>query len=280
MDFLARVMADELKQKWGQTAVVENKAGASHTIAIQMVARAEPDGHTLLMAANTLTTNVGFFKTMPYDPVKGLTPIAEMATGALAIAVHPSLPVNSLREFIEYAKQRPGELSYGSNGRGTPQHLAMEFFSSRAGIKMTHVPYPGSAGANRDLVAGFIKSLFISMHQALPLAQSNNIRLLAVSGKTRSPQAPDVPTLSEAGFDGIEVDSWYGLLGPAGMPSEIVARYNNFANEMVTSPHLEKAFQAQGLVPVTRTPAQFGELISQDVARWTRVVQEANIELK
>jgi tripartite-type tricarboxylate transporter receptor subunit TctC len=232
------------------------------------------------MSANTLTTNVGFFKTMPYDPVKSLTPIAEMATGALALAVHPSVPANTLRDFVAYAKQRAGELSYGSNGRGTPQHLAMEFFASRAGIKMIHVPYPGSAGANRDLVAGFIKCLFISMHQALPLAQSNTIRLLAVSGKSRFPQAPDVPTLSEAGFDGVQVDSWYGLLGPAGLPAEIVTRYNHFANEVVSAPHLQKSFEAQGLTPVRRSPQEFGQLIADDVVRWTNVVKDGGLELQ
>ena len=208
MDFLARLIAEELKQRWDQVAVVENKAGASHTIAIQAVARSQPDGHTLLSAANTLTTNVGFFKVMPYDPIKSLTPIVEMARGSLALAVHPSLPVNTVAELVAHAKQRPGEVNYSSTGPGTPQHLAMELLASRAGIKMTHVPYPGSAGAIRDLVAGHVKVMFVPSHQSIPLQQANQIRLLAVSGKDRLSQLPNVPTLTQSGFDGIDVDSW------------------------------------------------------------------------
>jgi tripartite-type tricarboxylate transporter receptor subunit TctC len=278
MDFLARIMADEMKQRWDQSANVENRAGASHTIAIQMVARAEPDGHTLLMGANTLATNVGFFKTMPYDPVKSLTPIAEMAGGSLALAVHPSVPVKTVREFVEYAKRRPGELNYGTNGRGTPQHLSMEFFSSRAGIKMTHVPYPGSAGVAREIVGGFVNVAFIPVHQTLPLAQANQIRLLAVSGKQRFPQIPDVPTLAEAGYEGVEVDFWYGLLGPAGLPSDIVTRYNTLANEIVVSPRYRNAFEAQGLRPAGGTASAFADLIAADVLRWTKIVKDAGLE--
>jgi tripartite-type tricarboxylate transporter receptor subunit TctC len=280
MDFLARFVADELKQRWDQVAVVENKAGASHTIAIQAVARAQPDGHTLLSAANTLTTNVGFFKVMPYDPVKSLTPIVEMARGSLALAVHPSIPAKTVAELVAYAKARPGELNYSSTGPGTPQHLAMELLASRAGIKMTHVPYPSSAGAIRDLVAGHVKVMFVPSHQSIPLSQAGQIRLLAVSGKDRLTQVPDVPTLTQSGYDGVDVDSWYGLLGPAGVPADIVVRLNGFVNEMLKTPKYQQALAAQGLRPVGGTPEAFAELIKDDVARWTKVVKDAGIETK
>jgi tripartite-type tricarboxylate transporter receptor subunit TctC len=280
MDFLARIAADDLKQRWDQTVVVENKPGASHTIAIQAVARAQPDGLTLLSAANTLTTNVGFFKVMPYDPVNSLTPVVEMARGQLALAVNPSVPARSLAELVAYAKQRPGEVNFASTGPGTPQHLAMEFLSLRAGVKMVHVPYPGSANAVRELVGGFVQAMFVPSHQAMPLAEAKSIRLLAFSGKSRLPQAPDVPTLAEAGFSGIEVDSWYGLLGPAGMPKETTERLNRAVNDMLVEPKLKAAFAAQGLVPVGGSPAEFRDLIAQDVERWTKVVKEAGIETK
>ena len=280
MDFLARIVGDEIKQRWGQAVVVENKAGASHTIAIQAVARAEPDGHTLLSAANTLTTNVGFFRTMPYDPVKSLTPIIEMARGSLALVVHPSIPAATVRELIDYAKSRPGEINYASTGPGTPQHLAMELFASRAGIKLTHVPYPGSAGATRELVGGFVKAMFLPSHQAIPLGEGKQLRLLAFSGKARFAQVPDVPTLSEAGFEGVEVDSWYGLLGPAGMSSEITGRLNRVVTEMIATPKFQQAFAAQGLRPVGGSPTAFADLIAQDVVRWTKVVKDAGIETK
>jgi tripartite-type tricarboxylate transporter receptor subunit TctC len=280
MDFLARIAADEMKQRWDQVAVVENRAGASHTIAIQYVARSQPDGHTILSAANTLTTNVGFFKVMPYDPVKSLTPIVEMARGSMALAVHPSLEAKTVAELVAYAKVRPGEVNYSSTGPGTPQHLAMELLASRAGMKLTHVPYPGSAGAIRDLVAGHVKVMFVPSHESLPLAQANQIRLHAISGKERLPQMPDVPTLTQAGFDGVDVDSWYGLLGPAGVPSDVVAKLNSFVNEMIRSPKYRQAFGAQGLRLAGGTPKAFATLIENDVARWTKVVKDAGIETK
>ncbi len=280
MDFLARLVADELKQRWGQTVVVENKAGASHTIAIRMVAASEPDGLTLLMAANTLTTNVGFFKTMPYDPVKSLTPIIEMARGSMALAVHPSVKAGSLKEFVEIVKKRPNEINYASTGPGTPQHLAMELFASRAGIKMTHVPYPSSAGAVRELVGGFVSAMFIPSHQSEPLYEAKQLDLLAISGKLRLSKAPQVPTLSESGFDGVDVDSWYGLLGPAGIPADIVNRYNATLTEMLGSPKFKTVFEAQGLRIAGGSPAAFAGLIASDVERWTRVVKEAGIVTK
>ena len=195
MDFLARIIGDEIKQRWGQTVVVENKAGASHTIAIQAVARAEPDGHTLLSAANTLTTNVGFFKTMPYDPVKSLTPVIEMARGSLALAVHPSIPAATVARADRLCKGAArSEINYASTGPGTPQHLAMELFASRAGIKLTHVPYPGSAGATRELVGGFVKAMFLPSHQAIPLARgASRFGCWRSAARQRFAQVPDVP---------------------------------------------------------------------------------------
>jgi tripartite-type tricarboxylate transporter receptor subunit TctC len=280
MDFLARLVADELKQRWDQTVVVENKAGASHTIAIRMVAGSPPDGHTLLMGANTLTTNVGFFKTMPYDPVKSLTPVIEMARGSMALAVPANLDANTLADFIALAKRRPNELNYASTGPGTPQHLAMELLASKAGIKLTHVPYPSSAGAVREIVGGFVSAMFIPSHQSEPLSEAKQIKLLAVSGQHRLVKAPEVPTLSEAGFEGVDVDSWYGLLGPAGMPADLVKRYHTAVAEMLRSPKFEAAFKGHGLRLAGGSPDAFAELIAKDVDRWTKVVESAGIVRK
>jgi tripartite-type tricarboxylate transporter receptor subunit TctC len=277
MDFLARLVADELKQRWDQTVVVENKAGASHTIAIRMVAGSPPDGHTLLMGANTLTTNVGFFKTMPYDPVKSLTPIIEMARGSMALAVPSNLDATTLQDFVALAKRRPNELNYASTGPGTPQHLAMELLASRAGIKLTHVPYPSSAGAVREVVGGFVSAMFIPSHQSEPLYEGKQIRLLAVSGQHRLVKAPEVPTLSEAGFEGVDVDSWYGLLGPAGMPADLVKRYHTALVDMLRSSKFEAAFKGHGLRMAGGSPEAFADLIAKDVDRWTKVVESAGI---
>jgi tripartite-type tricarboxylate transporter receptor subunit TctC len=206
--------------------------------------------------------------------------VVEAARVSLALAVHPSIPAKTVAELVAYAKERPGELNYATPGPGTPQHLATELLANRAGIKMTHVPYPGSAGAVRDLVAGHVKVMFLPSHQSIPLAQSEQIRLLAVSGQDRLSHVPNVPTLTEAGFAGVDVDSWYGFLGPAGVPPEVVGRINGFVNEMLQDPKYRKALDAQGLRPTGGTPEAFAALIQADVERWTKVVRETGIETK
>ena len=188
-DLLARILGEELRQRWGQAVVVDNKPGASGNIGTQAAARAAPDGHTLLMTVNTFVMNASLFKTVPYDPQKSFVPIAEIATGALALIIHPSLGVNSVSEFIAAAKARPGEINYASPGRGTPQHLAMELFKLTMKTDIKHIPYPGSAGAVKDLVGGHVPAMFLPVHTALPLAQDKQIRILAVGSEKRAPQA-------------------------------------------------------------------------------------------
>jgi tripartite-type tricarboxylate transporter receptor subunit TctC len=276
-DILARVLGEELRQRWGQAVVVENKPGASGNIGTQAAARATPDGHTLLMTVNTFVMNASLFKTVPYDPQKSFMPIAELATGALALVVHPSLGVNSVQEFVAAAKARPGEINYASPGRGTPQHLAMELFKLTAGIDVKHVPFAGSAGAVQNLVGGHVSAMFLPLHTALPLAQDNQIRILAIGSAQRSPQAPDVPTLAEAGMPEFDVDLWYGLLAPAGTPKEIVDRYNAALNEILATPKVRDALAKQGLVAIGGPPERLGALIAKDQPRWAKVVRDAGI---
>jgi tripartite-type tricarboxylate transporter receptor subunit TctC len=276
-DVLARIVAEELKQRWGQAVIVDNKPGASGNIGAQAVARAAPDGHTLMLLINTHLMNVSLFKSVPYDPVKSFEPIIELATGSLALTVHPSLPAKSVRELIAHAKGHPGEITYASPGRGTPQHLAMELFKLRAAVDLKHVPYTGSAGAVKDLVGGHVKAMFVPVHTVLPLAAGNEVRLLAVGSQQRSALAPDVPTLNEEGVAGFEVDLWYALAAPAGTPKEIIARYNTAVNEILSSPKVREALAQQGLVPVGGTPEHLAQLIAQDLPRWAKVVKEAGI---
>ena len=195
IDILARLLGEQIQKRWEQTVIVENKPGASGNIGSQQAARAEPDGHTLLMTVNTFVMNAGLFKSLPYDPQKSFAPIIEVATGSLALVVHPSLAAATVGEFVAYAKARPDEINYASPGRGTPQHLAMELLKLSAGISLRHVPYSGSAGAVRDLVGGHVNAMFLPLHTALPLVADKQIRLLAVGSAARSAQAPDVPTL-------------------------------------------------------------------------------------
>jgi tripartite-type tricarboxylate transporter receptor subunit TctC len=276
-DILARVLGEELRQRWGQAVVVENKPGASGNIGTQAAARAIPDGHTLLMTVNTFVMNASLFKTVPYDPQKSFMPIAELATGALALVVHPSLGVNSVEEFVAAAKARPGEINYASPGRGTPQHLAMELFKLTMKADIKHIPYPGSAGAVKDLVGGHVQAMFLPVHTALPLAQDKQIRILAVGSEKRAPHAPDVLTLAEQGVTGFDVDLWYGILAPAGTPQPIIDRYNAVMNEILAQPNVRAALEKQGLVPRGGPPERLADLIARDTPRWAKVVKEAGI---
>jgi tripartite-type tricarboxylate transporter receptor subunit TctC len=276
-DILARVLGEELRQRWGQAVVVENKPGASGNIGTQAAARATPDGHTLLMTVNTFVMNASLFKTVPYDPQKSFMPIAELATGALALVVHPSLGVSSVEEFVAAAKARPGEINYASPGRGTPQHLAMELFKLTMKADIKHIPYPGSAGAVKDLVGGHVQAMFLPVHTALPLAQDKQIRILAVGSEKRAPQAPDVLTLAEQGVAGFDVDLWYGILAPAGTPQPIIDRYNAAMNEILAQPNVRAALEKQGLLPRGGPPKRLADLIARDQPRWANVVREAGI---
>lgn len=279
-DVLARIVGEELRKRWSQPVVIENKAGASGNLGAAFAARAEPDGHTILLSVNTFLMNAALYKNLPYDPVKSFEPIVELATGSLVLAVHPSVPAKSTRELIEHAKSKPGQVTYASPGRGTPQHLAMELFKLNAGVDLQHVPYTGSAGAVKDLLGGHVGAMFVPVHTVLPLAADNQVRLLALGSGKRSTLAPDVPTLAEEGVSGLEVDLWYALSAPAGTPKDIIGRYNEVVNAILASIEVREQFAKQGLVPVGGSPQQLAELIGQDLLRWAKVVKDAGITLE
>src|SRR4051812_14681296 len=276
-DLLARILGEELRQRWNQPVIVENKPGASGNIGTQAAARAEPDGQTLLVTVNTYVMNASLYKSIPYDPETSFVPIAEIATGVLALVVHPSLNVASFPEFVAAARAKPGAINYASPGRGTPQHLAMELLKLTAGIDLTHIPYAGSAGAVKDLAGGHVQAMFLPVHTALPLAASGDIKILAVGSEARAHQAPDVPTLAELGVAGFDVDLWYAVLAPAGTPKEVVARYNAAFNEILAEPNVRPLLARQGLVAQGGPPQRLAALIAKDRARWASVVKEAGI---
>ena len=276
-DILARTIGEEIQRRWNQPVVVENKPGASGNIGTQIVARAAPDGHTLLMTSNPFTANISLLKGVSYDPVKSFAPIIAPGYGTLALAVHPSLPVKTAKEFIDYAKARPNEIDYGSPGVGTPHHLAMELFKLSTKVDVRHIPYRGSAGAVTDLLGGHVKSGFLAVHLALPLVQSNQVRLLGVASLERAKVTPELPTLDAQGLAGFEVNLWYGLLAPAGTPQEVVMRYNAVVNEILLQPKIVEALAKQGLTVTGSTPEQFGQFIAADAAKWRKVVKEAGI---
>jgi tripartite-type tricarboxylate transporter receptor subunit TctC len=277
IDILARILGEDLQQRWGQAVTIENRPGASGNIGSQYAATRPPDGHTLMMTVNTFVMNVSLFKSVPYDPQKSFAPIAEVAIGALALAVHPSVAAPSAQALVALAKANPSKITYASPGRGTPQHLAMELLKLTAQIELVHVPYSGSAGAVRDLVGGHVGAMFIPLHTVLPLARDQQLRLLAVGSDVRSALAPEVPTFAEEGLAGINIDLWYALLAPADTPPDIIGRYNQVVNDILRTPKVRDALTAQGLSARGGSPAELAQLIASDMARWAKVVKDAKI---
>lgn len=276
-DLLARILGEELKQRWNHPVIVETKPGASGNIGTLAAARAAPDGQTLLVTVNTFVMNASLYPSIPYDPEKDFVPIAEIATGVLALVVHPSINVNTFAELIALARSKPGEINYASPGRGTPQHLAMELLKLTAQVNLTHIPYAGSAGAVKDLAGGHVSAMFLPVHTALPLAQAGQIRILAVGSQTRAPQAAQVPTLAELGVTGFDVDLWYGVLAPTGTPKDIVDRYNAVFNDILAEPGVRSLLDKQGLIAQGGPPERLGELVAKDRVRWAKVVKDAQI---
>src|SRR5215472_14069301 len=274
-DVMARIIGEEIRKRWNQPVVVDNKPGASGNIGTQFAARAAPDGHTLLMTSNNFTSNVSFFRDLPYDPIKSFVPIVDVGAGALALCVNPSFPATNLAEFIAYVKSHPGELSYGSPGVGGPHHLAMELLKQVTGMQMKHIPYRGSGGATQVIVGGHVSGGFLSLCIAAPLARSNSLRILGVASKDRVPTAPELPTLAEQGVEGVEAELWFGLLAPAGTPREIIVRYNEAINEIVREPHVIELAARQGIEVRGGTPQQLAEFLAQDIKTWRKVVKEA-----
>jgi tripartite-type tricarboxylate transporter receptor subunit TctC len=276
-DILARLLGEEIQTRWSQPVVVDNKPGASGNIGTQLAARAAPDGHTILMTTSPFVINASLFKALPYDPVTSFDPVILVATGALALTVHPSLPVKTTKEFIAYAKAHPGELNYGSPGAGTPHHLAMELFKLQTKTDLKHIPYRGSAGATQDLAGGHVSAGFQAVHVALPLVQAGQLRLLGVASMERVPAAADVPTLDSEGVKDFDVPIWYGIFTPAGTPPAIIARYNTTLNDILRSPQVIETLAKQGLVTVGGTTAALSALIKSERVKWEKVVTEAGI---
>jgi tripartite-type tricarboxylate transporter receptor subunit TctC len=277
IDILARALGGELARDWGQPVVVDNKPGASGNIGTQLAARAAPDGQTLLMVAKTFVTNVSLFKNVPYDPVKSFAPIVKLATGSIVLAVHPSVPADSVPAFIDYVKARPGKVNYGSPGFATPHHLAMELFKHATQTDLVHIPYKGTSGVMSDLVGNHVSAMFVPTHVALPLAADRQIRILGVASPQRVAAAPDVPTLAEQGVTGFDVDIWFGLLAPTGTAPDVIARYNAVINEFLRSPAVTGALAKQGLITAGGPPEVLATLIAHDMAKWQKVIQQAGI---
>ena len=277
-DILARVLGPKLAERWKVPVVTENRAGASGNIGTEVVAKAAPDGYTLLCVATSFGTNPAINRKLPFDPVKSFVPVIQLARSSVSVVVTPSLPAKSMREFIALARSEPGKLYYSSPGNGGPQHLAMELLKLDAGINLIHVPYKGSGGALADLVGGHVQAMIVSLQTVAPYVQSGKLRMLAVMSSERSEAFPDVPTLKELGLPDLEVDTWYGVFAPAGTSGAIVAKLNGELNALLRQSDVRELMAKQGMITVGGTPERFGELVGKELARWSRVVAAAGIK--
>ena len=276
IDILARVFAQKLQERLKNPVVVENRPGASGNIGTEAVAKSPPDGYTLLMTATTLVQTAVLYKTVPYDP-REVTPIGIAAIGNLSLVANPSVPARNVAELVALVKSQPGKFNYASPGNATPHHLAMELLKLHFGLQMVHVPYKGTAGALTDLLGGQVQLMFLPVHVALPYVQAGKLNMLASGGLQRSPVTLEVPSLADAGVKAIDVDIWYALLGPAGLPREVVALLNDELAAILRDPETRAGLLKQGLSPQTGTPAELTKLIEADLDRWGRVVRETRI---
>lgn len=276
-DVVARVLGQKLGQSMGQTFIIENKPGAGSTIGATEVAKAAPDGYTLLMISTTHTISPAIYKSLPYDPLKSFTPVTKLVDSAYVLLAHPKVPANNVKELIALAKSQPGKLHYASSGNGSSQHLMGGMFEAMAGVEMKHVPYRGSAGAANDLIAGVVETSFAGVPNALAQVPHGRLKALAVTTSKRVPQLPDVPTMQEAGVTGYDASVWLALLAPANTPRDVVSRLNAEIAKVMAQPDTHKALMDAGVEPSASTPEALQVYMAQEMERWGKVVRSANI---
>jgi tripartite-type tricarboxylate transporter receptor subunit TctC len=279
-DFLARLLAQKLGERWKQTIVIDNRGGASGMIGAEAVARSAADGYTICVCASPeVALNSTLYPRMPYDPTRDFSPITQLASSALVLAVHPSLPARTPKEFIALARKRPGELSYSSVGAGSPQHIAGEWMKLLAGIQLIHVAYKGGGPQIVDLMGGHMHSGFVALPVIAPYLKSGRVRPIAVTTAKRAASLPELPTLAESGVAGLDVSQWYAVVAPAGTPADIAARLNADFVETVKLPDVRTRMAEMGAEPVGSTSAQFGEMIRSEIAKYRRIVKETGITI-
>ena len=272
-DIMGRIMGQELARAFGQQFVVENRAGAAQNVAAEFIARAPADGYTLFVSSAALGINISLYPKINYHPIKDFAPIAVYAISPNLLITHPSLPVKNVKEFIAFAKQNPGKLNYSTSGSGSTQHLSGEMLKVMTGIGITHIPYRGSAPSMTALLSGEVEFSFNNIPASINYVQSNRLRALAITSAKRSPLLPNLPTMAEAGVPKFETATWYGLLGPAAMPRDIVMKLNQTVNTIVKTPDFSKRLAQLGADPVTETPEYFSNFLKAEIERWAPVVK-------
>mgnify|MGYP006377348625 FL=1 len=276
-DTVARFVAQKLSERLGQQVVVENRTGAGGAIGAAEVAKAEPDGYTLVFVASPFTTVAASAKNPGYDPVGQFVPVAPIASGPLALVVNPAVPATTMREFVELARREPGRLNYGSAGTGSVNHLALELLMARTGTTIVHVPYRGIADATKDLIAGTLQAMTASIPAALPLAADKRVRVLAVTGPKRIPQMPDVPSWQEQGVANAEVINYWGIVAPAGTPRDAIAKLNAETRRVLAQADVRERLEREGAELIPGEPERLGVLIASDLANWKKLITEARL---
>ena len=278
-DFIGRFIAQRLTDSLGKQVIVENKPGAGGVLGIEQGVKAKPDGYTLVLIASSYTVNPALYK-LRFDPVADITPIIQLSQGPLLVVVRPSLPAKNLKELIALAKAKPGQINFASSGQGSVIHLATELFDSMAGVKMNHIPYKGTGPALTDTIGGQTDVFFSSTATAMPHVQAGKLRALAVTTAKRIAALPDVPTVAEAGVPGYDVVLWHGLIGPKGMPKDVVDRLNVEATKTLQLKETAVQLQNDGVAPAGGAPAQFGATIKNEIGMWQKVVKDAGVKVE
>jgi tripartite-type tricarboxylate transporter receptor subunit TctC len=278
-DFTGRLLAQRLTERLGRPFIVENRPGAGGNLGAETVVKAPADGYTLLVVSGSYTVNPSLYK-LSFDPLNDITPIIQVSGGPYVIAVHPSVQANTLAELVALAKKQPNKLAYGSSGNGSVMHVSTEYFLDSAKIKLLHIPYKGTGPAMQDTIGGNVQLVFGAVPTTLPHVKSGRLRALAVTTRKRIAAAPELPTVAESGYPEYEVTNWHGLVGPKGLPKEVVDRLNAEINELPKSEEMRKQLAADGLEPAGGSPAQFAEILKNEMARWNQVIRQAGIKLE
>jgi len=279
-DILGRILGQKLGETLGQQFIVDNRGGASGNLGLELAAKAPPDGYTVTIGqAANLAINLSLMGKLPYDPVRDFTPITMIATSPNLLVVHPSLPVKSMKDLVALAKAKPGALNYASSGNGSPGHLAAELFKQIAGIQMTHIPYKGAGPALTDVVAGHAQLYFTAPISAQPFVKGGRLRMVAVTTAKRSPSLPDVPTVAESGYPGMDVASWWALLAPAGTPKDVIARLHTETVKILGTSDMRERLAAQGADAAPGSPEQLGAYIKSEIANWAKMVKTTGVKI-
>lgn len=278
LDLVTRLLAPKLNESWGQGVVVDNRAGAGGIIGYEVAAKANPDGHTITMVASTFTVTASVHRKLPYDSLRDFAPVSLVAFSPWVLVVHPSLPARTVKELIAITKERPGQINYASTGSGGATHLAAELFKNLTGADITHVPYKGTIPAVSDVISGQVQLTITGLTAAMPQVTAGKLRLIAVTGRNRTPSLPDVPTIGES-VPGYEYNNWFGALAPRGTPSAVVVQLQSGIAHALKAKEVRQALLAQSIEPVGSSPAQFGEMLQQEIGKYTKLARKIGVQV-